>query len=281
MCVWEKGGQTEIKDTHSFFQQTWSIPSELGVELDTGTQRWRESVNTFNKRHSSSANKGRERGIFRGGLESIAQHMNMWIFMRIALFPPSTQLPFGHLSQGGHGHSNNTSDWFISLQNTCWLLLSIVGSSKHQTRIPYTGKASIAINPSQGAWHLTRQHVCPRMTGNEGSSMNRLSPHVLPAWKVVSERDVPVGRWTISAGKSRKQGALEDWGQLWRRDSCWIQQTADHPAPGVGPTQRSRTCARAQRWKGVSRCQEKPRVRKSRVLAASENLSPKSAGTLT
>lgn len=77
VCVRERGGQTEIKDTHSFFQQTWSIPSELGVELDTGTQRWRESVNTFNKRHSSSANKGRERGIFRGGLESIAQHMNM------------------------------------------------------------------------------------------------------------------------------------------------------------------------------------------------------------
>ena len=139
VCMRERGGQTEIKDTHSFFQQTWSIPSELGVKLDTGTQRWRESVNTFNKRHSGSANKGRERGVFRGGLESIGQHMNMWIFMWIALFPPSTQLPFGHPSQGGHGHSNNTPDWFISLQNTCWLLLSIVGSSKHQTRIPTLG----------------------------------------------------------------------------------------------------------------------------------------------
>lgn len=69
VCERERGGQTEIKDTHSSLQQTWSIPSELGVELDSGTQRWRESVNTFNKRHRSSANKSRERSIFRDGLE--------------------------------------------------------------------------------------------------------------------------------------------------------------------------------------------------------------------
>ena len=69
VCERERGGQTEIKDTHSSFQQTWSFPSELGVEPYTGTQRWRECVNTFNKRHRSSANKSRESSIFRDGLE--------------------------------------------------------------------------------------------------------------------------------------------------------------------------------------------------------------------
>ena len=69
VCERERGGQTEIKDTHSSFQQTWSIPSELGVELDTGTQRWRESINTL-KRHRSNANKSRERSIFRDGLKA-------------------------------------------------------------------------------------------------------------------------------------------------------------------------------------------------------------------
>lgn len=76
MCVRKRGthGEIEIKDTHLSFQQIWIAHHVLGVVLDAGTQRWRGGINAFNKRHGSSANNSRERGIFRDGLGSTGQH---------------------------------------------------------------------------------------------------------------------------------------------------------------------------------------------------------------
>ena len=77
-------------------------------------------------------------------------------------------------------------------------------------------------------------------------------------------------------------GGREEWGKAW----SWVlggealtEQggTPDHPGPGVGATQRSRTWTRAQWQEGGLQLQGRwePRVRKSPVPAARENLSPK------
>ena len=147
VCVCEgRHREIEIKDTHPSFQQTWSAHHVLGVILDAGTQRWREGINTFNKRHGSSTNSSRERGIFRDGLESAGQHKYESHYSLLL----HRCLTVTHVNVSMASPITHLTDTFPCETHAGFFFLIHHGEFQTASKNPYAVMASVVTNPSQG-----------------------------------------------------------------------------------------------------------------------------------